>query len=295
MSLAGKLIDEAIDFAVKTTTKKAERASVAAAAKKAAGVAKSELAVPAEKVAKARAAKAAPTRPAGGMLAGAPHPHMVSTARPTPAQYKNFGNPDEKLILQTGDLLRASPGAFGRNMQMLTEEPFMHDLAGASPDVIASTAVRRGADNLNFIANEMMPPEKVDAAQYWYPVAHDMSGALATGHGRPAVAGHGMTAVTSPQTHWDVNMDRVRRILDMGADDFDYGSEEGLRNVRRWFDERSAMKPDKRGAIHPLGLRYAMDTLNTPMADLSDPFARYAKVGLTDIARGRPHLPLRAP
>lgn len=35
MSLAGKLIDEAIDFAVKTTTKKAERAGVKQAAKKA--------------------------------------------------------------------------------------------------------------------------------------------------------------------------------------------------------------------------------------------------------------------
>lgn len=50
MGLKGKLLEEAIDFAVKSTTKKAERKSVAAAAKKAvSGVAKSELAVPVEK------------------------------------------------------------------------------------------------------------------------------------------------------------------------------------------------------------------------------------------------------
>lgn len=280
MGIVGKGAKAAVEFAVERGGKKAVKRSAKAPAK-AAGLA-------VERVPKARPAakpKGPSPRPAQG-LRNSPSPFMVSTRRPSPAQMATQGNPDEELLLQTGDALRSSPAAFERNMAMLTEEPFMADMAGASADRVLDVATRRGADNLNFIANELMDPGTVEAAQHWYPAANEILGRMAQNYGLPPVAGHAVGAVTSPQTHWDVNVARAKRLMEMNADNFDFGGREGLRNVTKYLEMQGAKPERARGAIYPLGERRIAELLQTPMTELTDPFDRYAKVAVTDVARG---------
>ena len=279
----------AISFVVQT-------AKLAKAAKKAEEAAK--LAKAAAKVAKpaARAAKAAaPTAKAAArakaplavrtrtQLAGAESPNMVSTRRPTPPNYGVSGNPDEQLLIQSGEALRAAPKAFGTNMRMLSEEPFMRGTEGLDPETIYAESLRRGADNLKFIMNDLMPAEKVEAARGWYPTAKLVSERAAARAGLPPEAGYGVAAVTSPQTPWDINVGRLDRLMDMYKDRFSVDPQE----ARRYIENRIANMRTP-GAIAKLGPDYAARIAAMPYEELPDKFAKFARVSLADATRNDP-------
>jgi hypothetical protein len=220
-------------------------------------------------------------RPA--QLEGAETPFMVSTRRPTAPNYATQGNPDEQLLIQTGEALRAAPAAFEKNMNMLAEEPFMRGLAGANPERIYEEGVRRGADNLKFIMSDLMSPEKVEAARGWYPTANMVSARAAERAGLPPEAGYGVAAVTSPQTPWDINVARVDRMMDMFGDRFEVDPAAARNYIQNRID--TDKKP---GAIAALGPDYAERIASMPYEELPDKFAKFARVSLADATRNDP-------
>jgi hypothetical protein len=258
---AGVATRKAIKAAEKTAVKSATKAAPKTAAPKA----------------KPLAAK----RPA--QLEGADSPFMVSTRRPTAPNYATQGNPDEQLLIQTGEALRAAPPAFAKNMGMLAEEPFMRGMAGASPERIYEEGVRRGADNLKFIMSDLMSPEKVEAARGWYPTAQMVSARAAERAGLPPEAGYGVAAVTSPQTPWDINVARVDRMMDMYGDRF--ATDPAA--ARKYIQNRIATEK-KPGAIAALGPDYAERIAAMPYEELPDKFAKFARVSLADATRNDP-------
>jgi hypothetical protein len=235
---------------------------------------------PVEKKATPKAKPLAAKRPA--QLEGADSPFMVSTRRPTAPNYAAQGNPDEQLLIQTGEALRAAPPAFEKNMNMLAEEPFMRGMAGASPERIYEEGVRRGADNLKFIMSDLMSPEKVDAARNWYPTAQMVSARAAERAGLPPEAGYGVAAVTSPQTPWDINVARVDRMMDMYGDRF--ATDPAA--ARRYVEDRMEMKSP--GAIAARGPEYAERIASMPYEELTDKFDKFARVSLADATRNDP-------
>lgn len=236
--------------------------------------------VPAKKVAPKPSKPLAAKRPA--QLEGADSPFMVSTRRPTAPNYATQGNPDEQLLIQTGEALRAAPPAFEKNMGMLAEEPFMQGMTGASPEQIYGESLRRGADNLKFIMTDLMPPEKVEAARGWYPTAQMVSERAAARAGLPSEAGYGVTAVTSPQTPWDINVARLDRLMDMYGDRF--ATDPAA--ARRYVEGRMEMKSP--GAIATRGPEYAERIASMPYEELTDKFDKFARVSLADATRNDP-------
>lgn len=228
-----------------------------------------------------RAAEAAPSsRP--NVLKGADSPFMVSTRRPTAPNYAVYGNPDEELLVQTGEALRAVPAAFDKNMAMLAEEPFMRGTAGLSPDEIYAEGVRRGADNLKFIMTDLMDPSKVDAARGWYPTAKMVSERAAARAGLSPQAGYGVTAVTSPQTPWDINVARLDRLMDMYGDRFATDPAAARRYVMDRLETKSP------GAVASRGPDYAERIAAMPYEELTDKFDKFARVSLADATRNDP-------
>jgi hypothetical protein len=258
--------------ATRKAIKAAEKTAIKGAAKAAA---------PKPKAAAPKAKPLAAKRPA--QLEGADSPFMVSTRRPTAPNYATQGNPDEQLLIQTGEALRAAPAAFEKNMGMLAEEPFMRGMAGASPERIYEEGVRRGADNLKFIMSDLMSPEKVEAARGWYPTAQMVSARAAERAGLPPEAGYGVAAVTSPQTPWDINVARVDRMMDMYGDRF--ATDPAA--ARKYIEGRIATEK-KPGAIAALGPDYAERIAATPYEELPDKFAKFARVSLADATRNDP-------
>ena len=257
--------------ATRKAVKAAEKTAVKGAAKAAA---------PKPKAAAPKAKPLTAKRPA--QLEGADSPFMVSTRRPTAPNYATQGNPDEQLLIQTGEALRAAPPAFEKNMGMLAEEPFMRGMAGASPERIYEAGVRRGADNLKFIMSDLMSPEKVDAARNWYPTAQMVSARAAERAGLPPEAGYGVAAVTSPQTPWDINVARVDRMMDMYGDRF--ATDPAA--ARRYVEGRMEMKSP--GAIAARGPEYAERIASMPYEELTDKFDKFARVSLADATRNDP-------
>ena len=235
--------------------------------------------------AKPKAAPKPKTAPAprAAQLEGAETPFMVSTRRPTAPNYATQGNPDEKLLIQTGEALRAAPLAFEKNMNMLAEEPFMRGLAGSNPERIYEEGVRRGADNLKFIMSDLMSPEKVEAARGWYPTANMVSARAAERAGLPPEAGYGVAAVTSPQTPWDINVARVDRMMDMFGDRFEVDPAAARNYIQNRIDTEK-----KPGAIAALGPDYAERIAAMPYEELPDKFAKFARVSLADATRNDP-------
>jgi hypothetical protein len=221
--------------------------------------------------------------PRAAQLKGAESPFMVSTRRPTAPNYEVQGNPDEELLIQTGEALRAAPAAFEKNMGMLAEEPFMRGMAGADPERIYEEGVRRGADNLKFIMSDLMSPEKVDAARGWYPTAQMVSARAAERAGLPPEAGYGVAAVTSPQTPWDINVARVDRLMDMYGDRFDVDPA-----AARNFVENRLATAKEPGSVAALGPDYAERIASTPYEELTDKFQKFARVSLADATRNDP-------
>jgi hypothetical protein len=258
--------------ATRKAIKAAEKTAIKGAAKAAA---------PKPKAAAPKAKPLAAKRPA--QLEGADSPFMVSTRRPTAPNYATQGNPDEQLLIQTGEALRAAPAAFEKNMGMLAEEPFMRGMAGASPERIYEEGVRRGADNLKFIMSDLMSPEKVEAARGWYPTAQMVSARAAERAGLPPEAGYGVAAVTSPQTPWDINVARVDRMMDMYGDRF--ATDPAA--ARKYIEGRIATEK-KPGAIAALGPDYAERIAAMPYEELPDKFAKFARVSLADATRNDP-------
>lgn len=226
-----------------------------------------------------------PARLRPEMLEGADFPNMVSTRRPTASNYAKQGNPDERILIQSGTAMQDALKAYERNMQMLTQEPFMADMAGRPVDEIYRVAVERGAGNLNFIMNELMTPGQVDAARNWYPIAQTLSEKAAARAGVPDFAGYGVQAVFSPQTPWPTNVARTDRLMDMWGDGLSVTPGE----ARRYVEKRlSAGKPD---AIARQGFDYAQRIAETPIQDLTDDFDLYARAVLADAARNNPSVP----
>jgi hypothetical protein len=274
-------VREGVEAATKTATKSATKKATSSVKVTPKGKAASELTVTPKAKPKAAAPKApAAKRPA--QLEGADSPFMVSTRRPTAPNYATQGNPDEQLLIQTGEALRAAPPAFEKNMGMLAEEPFMRGMAGASPERIYEEGVRRGADNLKFIMSDLMSPEKVEAARGWYPTAQMVSARAAERAGLPPEAGYGVAAVTSPQTPWDINVARVDRMMDMYGDRF--ATDPAA--ARRYVEGRMEMKSP--GAIAARGPEYAERIASMPYEELTDKFDKFARVSLADATRNDP-------
>jgi len=265
---AGVATRKAVKAAEKTAVKGAVKATEKSAVKGAA------------KAAAPKAKPLAAKRPA--QLEGADSPFMVSTRRPTAPNYATQGNPDEQLLIQTGEALRAAPPAFEKNMNMLAEEPFMRGMAGASPERIYEEGVRRGADNLKFIMSDLMSPEKVEAARGWYPTAQMVSERAAERAGLPPQAGYGVAAVTSPQTPWDINVARVDRMMDMYGDRF--ATDPAA--ARKYIEGRLETKSP--GAIAARGPEYAERIASMPYEELTDKFDKFARVSLADATRNDP-------
>lgn len=266
-------------LAVKAAKEAAEKAKAKAGkvAKEAAEKAKTKAGQAKAKPAAKPAAKPRPPK-----LEGADSPFMVSTRRPTPPNYAAQGNPDEKLLVQSGEALRAVPAAFEKNMRMLSEEPFMVDMASADPSAIYDVGLRRGADNLKFIMTDLMPPEKVEAAREWYPTAKMVSERAAARAGLPPQAGYGVAAVTSPQTPWDINVARVDRLMDMYGDRFATDPAAARKYVEGRLETRSP------GAIAARGPEYAERIASMPYEELTDKFDKFARVSLADATRNDP-------
>jgi hypothetical protein len=274
-------VREGVEAATKTATKSATKKATSSVKVTPKGKAASELTVTPKAKPKAAAPKApAAKRPA--QLEGADSPFMVSTRRPTAPNYATQGNPDEQLLIQTGEALRAAPPAFEKNMGMLAEEPFMRGMAGAGPERIYEEGVRRGADNLKFIMSDLMSPEKVEAARGWYPTAQMVSARAAERAGLPPEAGYGVAAVTSPQTPWDINVARVDRMMDMYGDRF--ATDPAA--ARRYVEGRMEMKSP--GAIAARGPEYAERIASMPYEELTDKFDKFARVSLADATRNDP-------
>lgn len=227
-----------------------------------------------------RDALAVEGRPA--VLKGADSPFMVSTRRPTAPNYAAHGNPDQELLVQTGEALRAAPAAFEKNMSMLAEEPFMRGMEGAAPEAVYNEGIRRGADNLKFIMTDLMDPAKVEAARGWYPTAKMVSERAAERAGLPPQAGYGVAAVTSPQTPWDINVARLDRLMDMYGDRFATDP----MAARRYVEGRLETKAP--GAVASRGPDYAERIAATPYEELSDKFDKFARVSLADATRNDP-------
>jgi hypothetical protein len=220
--------------------------------------------------------------PRPAQLAGASSPYSVSTRRPTLSNYATQGNPDEEMLIQTGDALRAAPQTFDKNMRMLAEEPFMRGTQDLSSEGIYAEGNRRGADNLKFITNELMSPQTADNARGWYPIAKMISERAAARGGLPPEAGYAVSAVTSPQTPWDINVARLDRLMDMYPDRF----ETNPNAARRYVEKRALEKSP--GSIAIRGPEYAERIATMPYEELTDPFDRYARVVIADAARNDP-------
>lgn len=212
--------------------------------------------------------------------------NLISTRRPNEKNFAVFGNPDEELLTQTGEAMKLDPRAFARNMGLLTEEPFMADMAGRSPDDVFSVGVRRGADNLKFIAEEIMDPEAAEAAVEWYPTANRIGRDFAARIGQPPQAGWAALAATSPQTPWPVNVARVDRMTQMMGDDFAVDPV----GLRAFMAQQMALKPDKRLAPVRQGEDYVDRIVNSDWGDLSDPMDLYTRIVMADKSRFDPRV-----
>ena len=244
---------------------------------------KAPAAAPKPKAEKPLAAKpqAAPA-PRPERLAGAESPFMVSTRRPSAPNYAVFGDPDQELLVQTGEALREVPQAFEKNMRMLAEEPFMTGVSSTDPEVIYQEGLQRGADNLSFIVNELMDPARASATKEWYPAAQMISERAAARAGLPPQAGYGVMAVASPQTPWDINVARADRLMDMYGDRFETDPAAARRYVEGRLETRSP------GAIAMRGPEYAERIAAMPYEELTDKFDKFARVSLADATRNDP-------
>jgi len=258
---------------------KAAKAAAKAAEKKAASFAVDKAA----KVAKAPSPLA--VFPKAG-LEGADSPLLISTRRPTAPNFAVYGNPDEQLLIQSGDALRANPKAFEKNMAQLAEEPFMQRVNSADPEKIYNYGVREGANNLKFIANELMTPAKSAASQEWYPVAQRVSGRAAKAVGLPPEAGYGVTAVTSPQTPWDINAAKMERLLQMHANNFQMSPDDAVKWAQTKLANAKTLKDA--GAVAPMPEDWIRRVSETPVYDLSTTLEKYAKVVLSDATQNDP-------
>lgn len=281
----------AVKKAKKAATEAAEKAEQAAVKK--AKQAAEKKAVTAAKTAapKPKAKPAAKPKPKSDLavktqrpevLQGAESPFMVSTRRPTAPNYAAYGNPDEQLLVQSGEALRAMPQAFEKNMQMLAEEPFMTGVNTTDPEAIYQEALKRGADNLSFIVTDLMDPERAATTKEWYPAAQMISERAAARAGLPQQAGYGVTAVTSPQTPWDINVARLDRLMDMYGDRFSVDPADARRYVERRLETRSP------GAVASRGPEYAERIASMPYEELTDKFDKFARVSLADATRNDP-------
>lgn len=267
-------VDRAKKTAVENAAKKAEEKAASLAAKKVASLA----------VKPVKAPFPLAVRPVEG-LKGADSPLLISTRRPTAPNFAVYGNPDEKLLLQSGEAMRASPKAFAKNMAQLAEEPFMAHVGSADPEKIYDYGVRQGANNLKFIANDLMDKDKLALSPRWYKIAHDISGDEARKIGLPPEAGYGVTAVTSPQTPWDINVARLERLARMHANNYQLSPDDAV----KWAQRRLAnAKQQAPGAIAVQPEDWIRRVSETPLQDLVNPMERYGKVVLADATQNDP-------
>lgn len=309
IDLAVKGADELGDLVVKATERSGARAGERAIEKRTLGqimdtipaearpAAKAEkpLAVPAKKKSSSPArqkpkAQTPPAAPAKTNLGTMPleGTSLISTRRPNEKNFAVFGNPDEVLLTQTGEGMRLNPKAFERAMNLLTEEPFMADMAGRSADEIYQEGVRRGADNLKFIAEDLMDPETAQASMDWYPTANRLGRDFAARIGKAPEAGWAGLAATSPQTPWPVNVARIDRMSQMMGDDFAVDPS-GLRSFLA--QQASLSDPTKQLAPVRRGLDYVDRIANSDFGELTDPMDQYSRIVLADKSRFDPRVP----
>lgn len=285
------------NFAVKAARKAAAKAAEKAAAKSKAKQPSENKAKPAAE-SKAKPATDFPeefvARPAEAAPSGSTDfavplkdSNLISTRRPNERGVAMFGDPDEVLLTQTGDAMKLNPRAFEKNMQLLAEEPFMADMAGRPADEVFDVGVRRGADNLKFITEEMMDPEKAAVSAGWYPGANLLGRRFSERINKPPEAGYAGLAATSPQTPWPVNVARVDRMSQMVGDDFAVDPA----GFRVFMRQQAALPDNKRLAPVRLGTDYTNRIARSDFADLADPMDIYSRIVLADKSRFNPRVP----
>lgn len=179
-------------------------------------------AVPVERARRQTAREERPTT----RLRGAPADMMVAPRVPSEGRNRTgtpnrdmYGDPTQEYLTQSRDAMLFNVPAYKRNMEGVTQLPFMQDMQGQPLDRIYDTAVERGRDNLLWIANTM-PRERVEEAAQWYPTANRLGTQFAEVAGLPPQAGHGALAALSPQMDWNYNVAQVDRLMQMLPDEF---------------------------------------------------------------------------
>lgn len=196
------------------------------------------------------------------------NPSLISTRRPSEPNWATQGNPNEELLIQTGQSLRDAPEAYARNMQQLTEEPFMQGFKG-TPEEIEQEALRRSADNMKFIADELMTPDLVDASRDWYPKANEFAQEFASKHGITPEAASGVIAALSPQNHWANNVANADQLIDMFRKGFDPGWMAGPKAAGLARKQLEGYKSGPMNAIQKLGPEGAQRIMEVPFEELS--------------------------
>lgn len=212
------------------------------------------------------------------------NPSLISTRRPNNDKkgrnYAPQGDPDKELLIQTGQALKDAPDTLAKNMDLLSQEPFMQGLTG-TPDELYDQAVRRGADNMRYIAEELMPPELVDSSRGWYETANGFAKDMADRYGIGDDQAAGILAALSPQNHWANNVANAEQLLQLRQGGFD-GSGLGADAAR--LSERMASEGNrKKNVIAMMGPDQARRIMETPFEELSKTEKRHKIAMLAEL------------
>ena len=219
---------------------------------------------------------------AGGVLAGADHPLLISTRFPKPVHYPIEGNPHRTLLVQDDASYRADRKAFEKNARLLRQEPFLYGVEGDA-DQVVDTAIDRGTNNIvRFF--EYQSPEFIDEARRTYEVAHDVLAGVARKHGVPEQAAFAVGAAMSGRKPWEVSVANTDRLLEMMGEGFDSSHPE----VQRLLIERAVKEAAGVSVLPRIGRAHAERVLYTPMEGLTNLRDRHYKAVLTDQIRHDP-------
>ena len=122
-----------------------------------------------------------------------------------------------------------------------------------NPDSVLSKTVAHLKGNLKWLYNAI-PDSVKNVSKDWYPVAHNMTKAMADENGITHPQAAAVTAALSPQTPWDTNLGLAKRIIEHYTKDQNHAwtsemddAATRLRNVKTASSSFKRMVSDVRG------------------------------------------------
>lgn len=223
-------------------------------------------------------------------LKGADFPEMVSVARPTVPGRSLYGDPNTEMLLQNTDrLMMLPPETLDKTAALLKSLPMMtYSNAKGATDVI-NDFVKRGADNLEFIATKLTPADEAEMSRKWYATANRLSGESARKAGLPEPVGHAITANYSPGTDWNINIARQQRLLNMIGNDFDLSAPSDFKAAQAFAKEK--LSDEKSSFFKNWTPKQVNEILRSPLLDIQDPRQQVFKVMATDAAQNPRFVP----